>query len=176
MLRHGSLDTTEQMVEYNYEPVPGDQVTMLTIYKIDNDHGPEVSKVLIPEQDAGINYALTKEAKESAERYNNSIKRITAFTKRKVALTKALKSGQDTSSLEEKIEEFDHSLNIAETEKAKALAKLNILREGGLPVDDYMEADKPPTEASMDWEEDTDDHDPENQVRTYKYMHSPKPN
>ena len=42
MLRHGSLDTTEQMVEYNYEPVPGDQVTMLTIYKIENDqwHGP----------------------------------------------------------------------------------------------------------------------------------------
>ena len=125
--------------------------------------------MLIPEQDAGINYALTKEAKESAEKYNNSVKRINAFTKRKVALTKALKSGQDTSSLEEKIEEFDHSLNIAETEKAKALAKLNILRQGGLPVDDYMEADKPVTEAghgaTMDWEDDTDDHDPENQVR-----------
>ena len=30
----------------------------------------------------------------------------------------------------EKIEEFEHSLNIAETEKAKALAKLNLLREG----------------------------------------------
>ena len=28
MLRHGSLDTQEQMVEYNYEPVQGDQVTM----------------------------------------------------------------------------------------------------------------------------------------------------
>ena len=27
MLRHGSLDTQEQMVEYNYEPVQGDQVT-----------------------------------------------------------------------------------------------------------------------------------------------------
>ena len=110
-----------------------------------------------------------RQAKEAAEQYNNSIKRITAFTKRKVALTKALKSGQDTSSLEEKIEEFDHSLNIAETEKAKALAKLNILREGGLPVDDYMEAEKPMTEsghgAAMDWEDDTDDHDPENQVR-----------
>ena len=27
VLRHGSLDTQEQMVEYNYEPVQGDQVT-----------------------------------------------------------------------------------------------------------------------------------------------------
>ena len=125
----------------------------------------QVSVVLIPEQDAGINYALTKEAKEAAEKYNNSIKRIAAFTKRKVALSKALKSGQDTGSLQEKIEEFDHSLNIAETEKAKALAKLSILRQGGLPVDDYMEADRPVVEAAMDWEEDTEDHDPENQVR-----------
>ena len=170
MLRHGSLDTAEQMVEYNYEPVPGDQVRdEISVDSMNYEAVSKVSKVLIPEQDAGINYALTKEAKEAAEKYNNSIKRITAFTKRKVALTKALKSGQDTSSLEEKIEEFDHSLNIAETEKAKALAKLNILREGGLPVDDYMEAEKPMTEsghgAAMDWEDDTDDHDPENQVR-----------
>ena len=30
MLRHGSLDTAEQMVEYNYEPVQGDQVMIVT--------------------------------------------------------------------------------------------------------------------------------------------------
>ena len=26
VLRHGSLETSEQMVQYNYEPVQGDQV------------------------------------------------------------------------------------------------------------------------------------------------------
>ena len=30
VLRHGSLDTAEQMVEYNYEPVQGDQVITVT--------------------------------------------------------------------------------------------------------------------------------------------------
>ena len=80
-----------------------------------------MSTVLIPEQDAGINYALTREAKDAAEKYNNAIKRISAFTKRKGALSKAMKSGQNVAELEEKIEEFEHSLNIAETEKAKAV-------------------------------------------------------
>ena len=42
----------------------------------------------------GINYALTREAKDAAEKYNNAIKRITAFTKRKAALSKNMKSCQ----------------------------------------------------------------------------------
>lgn len=74
-----------------------------------------------------------------------------------------MKSGQDTSSLEEKIEEFEHSLNLAETERAKSIARLNKLREGGLPVDDYMETEKVSdnTGAVADWDyqDDNDDTD-----------------
>jgi len=155
--KHGSMTTSEQMVQYNYEPVQGDQV----------------STVLIPEQDAGINYALTREAKDAAEKYNNAIKRISAFTKRKGALSKAMKSGQNVAELEEKIEEFEHSLNIAETEKAKAVAKLDILREGGLPVDSYMDEEKPQDyggNAAHDWDyHDDHDSDQVTEVNYYSY-------
>ena len=131
--------------------------------------------MLVPEQDAGINYALTREAKEAAEKYNNSVKRITAFTKRRQALhkAKAKVSGQDTASLEDKIEEFEHSLNIAETEKAKAVARLDLLREGGLPVDEYMEAERPGGGAgggAADWEvEQEAEQDSEHQVTEVNY-------
>ena len=131
--------------------------------------------MLVPEQDAGINYALTREAKEAAEKYNNSVKRITAFTKRRQALAKAKAkvSGQDTASLEDKIEEFEHSLNIAETEKAKAVARLDLLREGGLPVDEYMEAERPGGGAggvAADWEAEQEaEQDSEHQVTEVNY-------
>ena len=131
--------------------------------------------MLVPEQDAGINYALTREAKEAAEKYNNSVKRITAFTKRRQALhkAKAKVSGQDTASLEDKIEEFEHSLNIAETEKAKAVARLDLLRAGGLPVDEYMEAERPGGGAgggAADWEvEQEAEQDSEHQVTEVNY-------
>ena len=127
--------------------------------------------MLVPEQDAGINYALTREAKEAAEKYNNSVKRITAFTKRRQALNKAKAkvSGQDTASLEDKIEEFEHSLNIAETEKAKAVARLDLLREGGLPVDEYMEAERPGGGAVY-WEAEQEaEQDSEHQVTEVNY-------
>jgi len=104
VLRHGSLETSEHMVTYNYEPVQGDK---------------------------------------------------------------------DTTSVMEKIEEFEHSLNIAETEKAKALAKLNLLREGGLPVDEYMDVDKPieVNNGTADWDynEDHDDDHEDHHVTEVNY-------
>ena len=123
----------------------------------------QVNEVIVPENDAGIKYALTRDAKDTADKYNNAIRRIAAFNKRKAALSRAMKSGQDTSSLEEKIEEFEHSLNLAETERAKSIARLNKLREGGLPVDDYMETEKVSdnTGAVADWDYQDDNDDTE---------------
>ena len=76
-----------------------------------------------------------------------------------------MKSGQNTASIEEKIEEYEHSLNIAETERSKALARLDKLREGGLPVDDYIENEQAGAGDTLggagDWDqhEDDDQHD-----------------
>ena len=76
-----------------------------------------------------------------------------------------MKSGQNTASIEEKIEEYEHSLNIAETERCKALARLDKLREGGLPVDDYIENEQAGAGDTLggagDWDqhEDDDQHD-----------------
>ena len=134
-------------------------------------------EVIVPENDAGIKYALTRDAKDSAEKYNNAIKRIAAFNKRKGALSKAMKSGQDTTSLEEKIEEFEHSLNLAETERAKSVARLNKLREGGLPVDDYMEVEKVSDNAGAgadwDYQDDNDETDNHHYPATTQHQMQP---
>ena len=119
-----------------------------------------------PEQDAGINYALIKEAKETAEKYNNSLKMIRAFTKRRAALNKAKKVGQDTANLSEKIEELEDSIDNAETEKAKAQARLNKLREGGVSVDEHLLTDQPEETQEESWDLEEE---PEQEVNYYSY-------
>ena len=126
----------------------------------------QVSTVTKPEQDAGINYALIKEAKETAEKYNNSLRMIRAFTKRRAALNKAKKAGQNTTNLSEKIEELEDSIDNAETEKAKALARLNKLREGGVSVDEHLLTDKPEETQDESW--DVED-EPEAEVKEVNY-------
>ena len=126
-----------------------------------------MSTITKPEQDAGINYALVKEAKETAEKYNNSLKMIRAFTNRRAALNKAKKAGQDTANLSEKIEELEDSIDNAETEKAKALARLNKLQEGGVSVEEHLLTEKPgetQEEESWDMEEE-----PEQEVKEVNY-------
>ena len=121
-----------------------------------------------PEHDAGINYALGKEAKETAEKYNNSLRMITAFTNRKTALNKAKKAGQDTANLSEKIEELEDSIDNAETEKAKAVARLNKLREGGVSVDEHLMSEKP-EESQVDWDSEEDTETQVKEVNYYSY-------
>ena len=111
----------------------------------------QVNTVTKPDHDAGINYALGKEAKETAEKYNNSLRMITAFTNRRAALNKAKKAGQDTANLSEKIEELEDSIDNAETEKAKAVARLNKLREGGVSVDEHLLTEKA-ADSHVDWD------------------------
>ena len=123
-----------------------------------------------PEQDAGINYALVKEAKETAEKYNNSLRMVRAFTKRRAALNKAKKAGQDTANLSEKIEELEDSIDNAETEKAKAMARLNKLREGGVSVDEHLLADKPGETQEESWDVEVEEEEPEvKEVNYFSY-------
>jgi len=112
-------------LQYNFEPVQGDSINIITM----------------PEDDAGISYALNREAREAAEKYNNAIKMVSAFRKRINALHKAKKKMDvPDPSLDEKIEELDNSIDNAECDKAKADAKLKKLREGGVSVDKYLDA------------------------------------
>ena len=112
-------------LQYEFEPVKGDSINIITM----------------PEDDAGISYALNREAKEAAEKYNNAIKMVSAFRKRINSLHKAKKQMEvPDPSIDEKIEELDNSIDNAECDKAKADAKLKKLREGGVSVDKYLDA------------------------------------
>jgi len=131
-------------IQYDFEPVQGDGINMVTM----------------PEDDAGLSYALNREAREAADKYNNAIKMISAFRKRINSLYKAKKQMQvPDPSIDEKIEELDNSIDNAESEKAKADAKLKKLREGGVSVDKYLDAISVCSDANKEHDEMNDDWD-----------------
>ena len=76
-------------VQYEFQPVPGDTV----------------SSVTRPDQDAGISYALEREAKEAAEKHNTAVRMISAFTARLAALQRAAGEAgqQDKSKIQAKV-------------------------------------------------------------------------
>jgi len=131
-------------VQYAFEPVEGDTINTITMQ----------------EDDAGLNYALTREAREAAEKYNNAIKMISAFRKRINALYKAKKKMENPDpSIDEKVEELENTIQNAETEKGKAEARLNKLKEGGVSVDKYLDTISVCSDANKDVNDGADDWD-----------------
>ncbi|QQP55427.1 Uncharacterized protein FKW44_008600, partial [Caligus rogercresseyi] len=97
------------------------------------------------EHDGG--YSLNYEARQNASKLNQAAKTIKAYNKRIQAChyhkTKGLKQEpNDTGGpdLNTKIIELQIAIRNAEMEKARAEARLEKLREGGISVDEYIDA------------------------------------
>jgi hypothetical protein len=107
--------------------------------------GDAITTITPSEHDAG--YSLNYEARATANKLNQAVKTIRAYRKRikacHVHKSKGLKQEPNDPSgpnLDDKIEELETAIRSAETEKAKCEARLNKLREGGVTVDEYLDA------------------------------------
>ena len=90
---------------------------------------------------------MNYEARQNASKLNQAVKTINAFEKRIEACQYHRSKGltrepNDTGGpdLETKICELDIAISNAKTDKAKAEARLQRLREGGVAVDEYIDA------------------------------------
>ena len=91
------------------------------------------------EHDGG--YSLSHEAKSTAGKLNQAIRTIRAFKKRIKACETHKKAGlkqepgdKTESTLDDKIDELEIAIRVAETDRAKCEARLNKLREGGVSL------------------------------------------
>ena len=114
-------------------------------YIFENCPGDNVDKITTSEHDGG--YSLNYEARQNASKLNQAVKTINAFEKRIEACQYHRSKGltrepNDTGGpdLETKICELDIAISNAKTDKAKAEARLARLREGGVAVDEYIDA------------------------------------
>ena len=114
-------------------------------YAFENCPGDNVDKITTSEHDGG--YSLNYEARQNASKLNQAVKTINAFEKRIEACQYHRSKGltrepNDTGGpdLETKICELEIAISNAKTDKAKAEARLNRLREGGVAVDEYIDA------------------------------------
>lgn len=90
---------------------------------------------------------MNYEARQNASKLNQAVKTINAFEKRIEACQYHRSKGltrepNDTGGpdLETKILELQVAISNAHTDKAKAEARLNKLRDGGVAVDEYIDA------------------------------------
>ena len=107
--------------------------------------GDTLTIITPSEHDGG--YSLNYEARQNASKLNQAVKTINAFNKRIQAChyhkSKGLKKEpNDTGGpdLATKIMELQVAIRNAEREKVKAEARLSKLREGGINVDEYIDA------------------------------------
>ncbi len=90
---------------------------------------------------------MNYEARQNASKLNQAVKTINAFEKRIEACEYHRSKGltrepNDTGGpdLETKILELQIAISNAHTDKARAEARLEKLREGGIAVDEYIDA------------------------------------
>ena len=107
--------------------------------------GDDISVITTSEHDGG--YSLNYEARRNASKLNQSVKTAKAYRKRIDAChyhqSKGLKKEpNDTNGpdLTTKIKELQIAIRNAERERAKSEARLAKLREGGINVDEYIDA------------------------------------
>ena len=107
--------------------------------------GDDISVITSSEHDGG--YSLNYEARRNASKLNQAAKTAKAYKKRINAChyhqSKGLKKEpNDTNGpdLATKIRELRNAIRNAEREKAKAEARIAKLREGGVNVDEYIDA------------------------------------
>ena len=133
--------------EYNYRcyikafPCLGDHVQ----YAFEAVEGDAINTITPSEHDAG--YSLNYEARNTAAKLNQAVKTIRAYNKRIKACrhhkSKGLKqepNDPNGPNLDEKILELETAIRNAETERAKCEARLHKLREGNVPVDEYLDS------------------------------------
>nr|XP_040568675.1 LOW QUALITY PROTEIN: protein nervous wreck-like [Lepeophtheirus salmonis] len=116
-----------------------------TNYEFEACDGDSTTIITPSEHDGG--YSLNYEARQNASKLNQASKTIKAYNKRIKAChhhkTKGLKQEpNDTGGpdLNTKIIELQIAIRNAEMEKAKAESRLAKLREGGISVDEYIDA------------------------------------
>ena len=107
--------------------------------------GDDISIITASEHDGG--YALNYEARRNASKLNQSVKTAKAYKKRIEAcyyhISKGLKKEpNDTNGpdLTTKIKELQIAIRNAERERAKSEARIAKLKEGGIAVDEYIDA------------------------------------
>ena len=107
--------------------------------------GDDISVITSSEHDGG--YSLNYEARRNASKLNQSVKTAKAYRKRIDAcyyhLSKGLKKEpNDTNGpdLTTKIKELQIAIRNAERERAKSEARIAKLKEGGINVDEYIDA------------------------------------
>ena len=119
--------------------------SILYRYTLENCPGDTIDKITTSEHDGG--YSLNYEARQNASKLNQAVKTINAFEKRiescQYHRSKGLtREPNDTGGpdLETKIVELQIAISNAKTDKSKAEARLDKLREGGVAVDEYIDA------------------------------------
>ena len=119
--------------------------SLLHRYQQEFVQGDDISVITSSEHDGG--YSLIYEARRNASKLNQSFKTAKAYRKRIEAChyhqSKGLKKEpNDTNGpdLTTKIKELQIAIRNAERERAKAESRLEKLREGGINVDEYIDA------------------------------------
>ena len=120
-------------------------ILVIYSYVLENCPGDTIDKITTSEHDGG--YSLSYEARQNASKLNQAVKTINAFEKRTESCQYHRSKGltrepNDTGGpdLETKIVELQIAISNAKTDKAKAEARLDRLREGGIAVDEYIDA------------------------------------
>jgi hypothetical protein len=117
----------------------------LARYAFEAVEGDTVNTITPSEHDGG--YSLNYEARSSAGKLNQAVRTIRAFKKRIKACQTHKAAGlrqepnapASAPNLDDTIEELEMAIRTAETDRVKYEARLNKLREGGIPVDEYLD-------------------------------------
>ncbi|ROT78638.1 hypothetical protein C7M84_002650 [Penaeus vannamei] len=112
-----------QNINYDYEPCEGDKIDKLVVHD---------------ETCQGI---LDNESKKAVAVIQKETKLIRDVTKKLQKVQATIKTEADlTPDVEAKVDELRNIIRKAETNKCKAEAKLELLKEGGIEIEDYSKS------------------------------------
>ncbi|XP_069970142.1 protein nervous wreck isoform X5 [Penaeus vannamei] len=112
-----------QNINYDYEPCEGDKIDKLVVHD---------------ETCQGI---LDNESKKAVTVIQKETKLIRDVTKKLQKVQATIKTEADlTPDVEAKVDELRNIIRKAETNKCKAEAKLELLKEGGIEIEDYSKS------------------------------------
>ncbi|XP_042881081.1 protein nervous wreck-like isoform X2 [Penaeus japonicus] len=112
-----------QNINYDYEPCEGDKIDKLVVH------------------DENCQCILDNEGKKAVAMIQKETKVIRDVTKKLQKVQATIKTEVDlTPDVEAKVDELRNIIRKAETHKVKAEAKLELLKEGGIEIEDYSKS------------------------------------
>ncbi|XP_037801237.1 protein nervous wreck-like isoform X7 [Penaeus monodon] len=112
-----------QNINYDYEPCEGDKIDKLVVH------------------DETCQGVLDNESKKAVTVVQKETKVIRDVTKKLQKVQATIKTEADlTPDVEAKVDELRNIIRKAETHKCKAEAKLELLKEGGIEIEDYSKS------------------------------------